>query len=196
MSALREFHARAPEEPGPDVGRLRRIALPDLPHAAWRRLVDDLVGERIVMRNGPWLHLPEHTARLSEGDEALAQKLQPLLVQGRFDPPWVRALAAVLREPEERVREVLRKQLARGSVHQVVRDLFYDGGRIDELAGIAAEIAREHGSVDAARFRDAVGLGRKRAIQILEYFDRVGYTRRIHDSHVLRVDSGWRVARS
>jgi selenocysteine-specific elongation factor len=124
------------------------------------------------------------------------QKLQPLIAQGRFNPPWVRDLAAVVREPEERVRQVLRKQVTRGAVYQVVRDLFYDTGRIGELAAIAAVIAREHGGIDAARFRDAIGLGRKRTIQILEFFDRVGITRRINDTHVLRIDSGWRVAQS
>jgi Elongation factor SelB, winged helix len=40
-------------------------------------------------------------------------------------------------------------------------------------------------------------IGRRRRIalpvQILEFFDRVGYTRRIPDSHVLRGDSGWRL---
>ena len=25
----------------------------------------------------------------------------------------------------------------------------------------------------------------------LEFFDRIGYTRRVHDVHVLRTDSGW-----
>jgi len=196
VSALRDFHARAPDEPGPDVGRLRRMALPDLPATLWRKLVDELVDEHVVARNGPWVHLPEHTARLSEGDEALVQKLQPLIAQGRFNPPWVRDLAAAVREPEERVRQVLRKQVTQGTVYQVVRDLFYDSVRIGELAEVAAGIAREHGAVDAARYRDAIGLGRKRTVQILEFFDRVGYTRRVHDSHVLRVDSGWRVARS
>ncbi|OXH91494.1 hypothetical protein CA831_06745, partial [Burkholderia multivorans] len=47
------------------------------------------------------------------------------------------------------------------------------------------------GAVDAATFRDATGLGRKRAIQILEFFDRVGYTRFHRDLHFLRTDSGW-----
>lgn len=196
VSALRDFHARAPDEPGPDVGRLRRMALPDLPATLWRKLVDELVDQHVVARNGPWVHLPEHTARLSEGDEALVQKLQPLITQGRFNPPWVRDLAAAVREPEERVRQVLCKQVTQGTVYQVVRDLFYDSVRIGELAEVAAGIAREHGAVDAARYRDAIGLGRKRTVQILEFFDRVGYTRRVHDSHVLRVDSGWRVARS
>ena len=44
----------------------------------------------------------------------------------------------------------------------------------------------KHGAVSASRYRDAIGLGRKRAIQILEFFDRIGYTRRVHDVHLLR----------
>ena len=43
--------------------------------------------------------------------------------------------------------------------------------------------------VRAAAFRDRIGLGRKRAIQILEFFDRIGYTRRARDDHRIRGDS-------
>ena len=191
LSALREFHARTPDEPGPDIGRLRRIAAPDLPYALWRRLIDELVAERRVLRRGAWLHLPDHTARLSEADRALVQALLPLLAEGRFDPPWVRDLAESVQAPEERVREVLRKMVVQGAAYQVVRDLFYDSERIRELADIVAGLAREDGAVSASRYRDAIGLGRKRAIQILEFFDRIGYTRRAHDVHLLRQDSGW-----
>ena len=192
LSALRRFHADVPDEPGPDVARLRRIALPDMPAALWRALVDELARERLVVLSGAWLHLPEHSVTLSASDQTLARKLQPLIAAGRFDPPWVRELAARVHEPEERVREVLRKQVTQGGVYQVVRDLFYDRERIAELAEIVGAATREHGGVNAARFRDTLGLGRKRAIQILEFFDRVGYTRRVRDAHVLRPDSTWR----
>jgi selenocysteine-specific elongation factor len=194
VSALRAFHAQVPDELGPDIGRLRRIAMPDSSDALWRALIDALVHEGIVTRSAPWLHLPEHAIVLSEDDQALARKLQPLIAAGRFDPPWVRDLAASAREPELRVREVLRKQVTQNTVYQVVRDLFYDRECIGELAAVVTTIAREHGAVTAARYRDAVGLGRKRAIQILEFFDRVGFTRRVQDSHVLRRDSGWRTS--
>jgi selenocysteine-specific elongation factor len=192
LSALRRFHADVPDEPGPDVGRLRRIALPDMPAALWRALVDELARERLVHFSGAWLHLPEHSVTLSASDQTLAHKLQPLIAAGRFDPPWVRELAARVHEPEDRVREVLRKQVTQGGVYQVVRDLFYDRERIAELAEIVGAATREHGGVNAARFRDTLGTGRKRAIQILEFFDRVGYTRRVRDAHVLRPDSAWR----
>jgi selenocysteine-specific elongation factor len=193
VSALRAFHAQVPDELGPDIGRLRRMALPDSSEALWSALIAALVHERIVVRSAPWLHLPEHAIMLSEDDQALARKLQTLIAAGRFDPPWVRDLAVIAHEPELRVRAVLRKQVMQNTVYQIVRDLFYDHECISELAAVVAAIAREHGVVNAAHYRDAVGLGRKRAIQILEFFDRVGFTRRVQDSHVLRRD-GWRTS--
>ena len=191
LIVLREFHASVPEEAGPDSARLRRIALPEVPQPIWRALIDEMARERIVMRNGPWLHLPQHVSVLSDGDQALARQLQPLMAAGRFDPPWVRELAAVVREPEQRVREVLLKQVRQGAVYQVVRDLFYDSECIRELARLLYTMIREHDGVNAARYRDAIGLGRKRTIQILEFFDRIGFTRRVGEVHVLRKDAAW-----
>jgi selenocysteine-specific elongation factor len=193
LSCLHTFHTEIPDEPGPDSARLRRIVAPNLPGALWRKLIDELVQARAIVRNGAWLQLPEHVVVLSPSDQALAKRVRPLIEAGRFDPPWVRELAAAVHEPQERVRQVLRKELILGSIYQVVRDLFYDAGRVHELAVLAAGLAHEHKAIDAARFRDALGIGRKRTIQILEFFDRVGYTRRVRDLHVLREDSAWHV---
>jgi len=191
LSALADFHARAPEEPGPDAARLRRIVAPAASEALWHALIEALVDERAIVRSPPWLHLPGHVAALSEEDRSLADSLQPLLANGGYDPPWVRTLALSVHQPEERVRQVLRKLLTRGSVYQVVHDLFYDAARVAELADIVGTLARDHGSVSAARYRDALGTGRKRAVQILEFFDRVGYTRRVRDAHIPRRNE-WR----
>ncbi|WP_116812845.1 selenocysteine-specific translation elongation factor [Steroidobacter cummioxidans] len=191
LIALREFHAEFPDDAGPDSGRLRRMARPDLLTPLWTALIDELVHEGSVVRQGPWLQLPQHAATLSESDQELARQLLSLIGQGRPEPPWVRDLAVAVRQPEERVRQILRRQAASGALCQIVHDLFYDSDRVDTLAGVIASLAQQQGSVDAASYRDAIGLGRKRSIQILEFFDRVGYTRRVHDLHVLRKDSGW-----
>ncbi|RQH08953.1 selenocysteine-specific translation elongation factor [Paraburkholderia dinghuensis] len=187
---LAEFHARMPDEQGPDAARLRRIAAPLASDAVWRAVVDSLVQEGRIARSGPWLHLPSHAVRLDADEEALAALLRPLIVQGRYDPPWVRDLARETRQPEEKVRALLRKLSRLGELYQVVRDLFYDRAVVYELARLVAQIAQAHdGTVGAAAFRDMTGLGRKRAIQILEFFDRVGFTRFQRDQHLLRADS-------
>ncbi len=194
IEALRNFHLHSPEEPGPEAARLRRIAAPGMPEARWRALLEELIHEDALRRNGRWLHLHEHQAMLSAADEKLAHRLAPLLAGGGLDPPWVRELAASLQEPEERVRQVLRKQATRGALYQPVRDLFYDAQRMGELATLVAQLASGAGAVTAAQLRDASGLGRKRTIQLLEFFDRIGYTRRVRDAHVLRTEGAWEPA--
>jgi selenocysteine-specific elongation factor len=88
------------------------------------------------------------------------------------------------------MRLTIARLAQRGEVHQVVRDLVYSDATVHELARLAREVAASQGGViTAALFRDATRLGRKRAIQILEYFDRVGLLRRVGDTHRLRTDS-------
>jgi len=194
LAVLGAFHASTPDETGADSGRLRRIVAPALAQPLWLSLIEEMARDGALARSGPLLRLPSHAVALSADEESLARKVLPLIAAGRADPPWVRDVATTLRAPEESVRRVLRKLLARGAVHQVVRDLFYDPACVDALADTAADLARRHGNIDVAAFRDAVGLGRKRSVQILEFFDRVGYTRRVADSRILRKDSGWRQA--
>ncbi|CAE6834286.1 Selenocysteine-specific elongation factor [Paraburkholderia aspalathi] len=192
IAALRQYHERSPDELGPDVSRLRRIAAPLVDDALWRALVDDSAARGEIIRRGPWLHLPDHAVTLDDADRALAAALLPALKDGRFDPPWVRDLANTHGVSEDRVRQLLRKLARQGELFQVVRDLFYHHEVIRELALIAgSEAEKNAGTVAAAPFRDVTGLGRKRAIQLLEFFDRVGYTRFHRGLHLMRTDSRW-----
>ncbi len=183
------FHARTPDELGPDLGRLRRIAAPACPAPVFAAAVDSLIEERAVARNGPWLHLPDHDIRLSDQEQRLAEQVLPRIAASAFDPPWVRDLARETGTGEAVMRGLLTRLARRGELFQVVRDLFFSHRAILDLASIAQALAAENGGVGAADFRDRTGLGRKRAIQVLEFFDRIGYTRRTKETHRLRGDS-------
>ena len=189
VDRLAEFHRAAPEEMGPDMRRLKRLAAPRADDALWRQTVDALTDDGALARTGTWLHLPDHAARLSATEERLAQKLLPRLAEGGFDPPWVRDLAKDVAAPEPVVRQTLASLARRGQAFQVVKDLYYPTATIAQLARIARECGLESTGLQAASFRDATGLGRKRAIQLIEFFDRIGYTRRVKDTHLLRPDT-------
>ena len=87
------------------------------------------------------------------------------------------------------LRATLARLAQQGELHQVVKDLYCDTPTMARLAAIARGIGAAQGKVTAASFRDATQLGRKRAIQHLEHFDRVGLLRRVGDEHRLRADS-------
>ncbi|RAS20621.1 selenocysteine-specific translation elongation factor [Paraburkholderia bryophila] len=192
ITSLGQYHERSPDEFGPDVSRLRRIAAPLVDDALWRALVDDAAARGDIVKRGPWLHLPGHAVTLDDADQTLAAAVLPVVKAGRFDPPWVRDLATMHGVSEERMRLLMRKLARQGELFQVVRDLFYHQDVIRELAAIAAvEAGKNGGTVAAAPFRDVTGLGRKRAIQLLEFFDRVGYTRFHRGLHLMRAESRW-----
>jgi selenocysteine-specific elongation factor len=190
LAALRVFHEQRPEELGPDAGRLRRLAAPRLPEPLWRALLAAWVADGDVVVRGSFVHLPEHGLRLSASDQRVAQKIAPLLAVAGFEGSWARDLARACGESEALMRTTLARLASGGDLHQVVKDLFYPTACMVKLAALARGIAAaSNGEVTAAAFRDASGLGRKRAIQVLEFFDHVGLLRRVGDVHRLRGDS-------
>jgi len=189
VERLADFHRAAPDEVGPDARRLKRLAAPRTDDALWRHALDALAAGGALVRSGTWLHLPDHAARLNEAEQKLAQKLLPKLADGGFDPPWVRDLAKDCAASEPMVRQTLASLARQGEAFQVVKDLYYPLATIEQLAGLVRDCIAGPEGLQAASFRDATGLGRKRAIQLLEFFDRVGYTRRVKDTHLLRPDT-------
>ena len=188
LGHLRAYHAAHPDELGPELGRWRRLAAPRLAEPLWRALLRALQADGSLALRGAFAHLPEHGVSLSLADQRIAQKIAPLLAQARFEGGWARDLARAAQEPEPLTRTSLARLAQGGELHQVVKDLYYPAAVMTELAALARRSV-DAGELRAAAFRDATGLGRKRAIQVLEYFDRIGLLRRVGDAHKLRADS-------
>ena len=190
LATLAAYHESRPNEVGPDAARFRRLAVPRLSQPLWRALLERLRSAGKVTVRGAFVQLPTHCAHLSQQEEHIAQLLMPILLGAEFDGVWVRALAREAEQPESLVRLTVASLCRRGELHQVVSDLIYPASTITTLARVVRRIAVDNaGQVTAAAFRDATQLGRKRAVQILEHFDRIGVLRRVGDVHKLRTDS-------
>jgi len=186
LDVLAETHKREPELLGLEARRLRRLATPELAWELFTALIEQLLGEQRLLRHGPWLHLASHRVTLTPAEEKLWHAVAPLLRATPFQPPWVRDMATLLKVPETQMRDLLKRVTLLGDTYEVLRDRFFTREAVTQLAQIAAEIHAASGAVQAADFRDRVGCGRKLAIQILEYFDRTGFSRRVGDTHRMR----------
>jgi selenocysteine-specific elongation factor len=84
---------------------------------------------------------------------------------------------------ENAVRSALRKSCRKGDVEEIAHDHFFARSAVEAMADVAIQLsARSPGGVfTAAQFRDRLDNGRKVAIQVLEYFDRHGFTIRRQD---------------
>lgn len=70
-----------------------------------------------------------------------------------------------------------------GFVTAIVRDRYYSSDEIKQFAELILRYCLEKEEICAADFRSELGIGRKLAIQILEFFDKSGFTRRKGDGH-------------
>ncbi|WP_395543535.1 selenocysteine-specific translation elongation factor [Neotabrizicola sp. sgz301269] len=184
QARLAAFHDEKPDLVGLGREPLRVSLNPRLPRDAFLPFLhSEALAGRLVLE-GSFLRLPSHEVKLNEGDEALYAALLPgLQGEARFRPPRVRDFAHMLLLPEAEIRRVMRLCQRLGRIDQIGPDHYFHRPALAEMLAILAEIeaASRDGWITAAAFRDRVQNGRKVAIEILEYFDRLGVTLRRGD---------------
>jgi selenocysteine-specific elongation factor len=178
--ALTASHQAQPEALGPTrpalLAQLRALA----PEAAIEAALAALAASGRVVRQGPVWRLPEHRPRLTRADERLWERVHPLLAVEDLRPPRVRELATALALEPEAVERFLHRTERLGLVAGVADNRFFLPETLAHLAEIAQELAEgsPEGTFTAATFKDRSGVGRNLTIQILEYLDKMGATRR------------------
>lgn len=183
LATLATYHEQHQDEPGPGRERLRRMALPMEDDALVLLLIEKMRESGVIHSHHGWLHLPDHKAGFTPEQDAIWQKVASLFGD---EPWWVRDLAQQTGTDEQLMRQVLRHSAQQGLITAIVKDRYYRNDRIVTFANLIRELDQEKGSTCAADFRDRLNVGRKLAIQILEYFNRIGFTRRRGNDHLLR----------
>ena len=183
LDTLATYHQQHQDEPGPGRERLRRMALPMEDEALVLRLIERMRESGDLRSYHGWLHLPNHKAGFTPEQQAIWQQAEPLFGD---EPWWVRDLARETATEEGTMRQVLRHAAQQGLITAIVKDRYYRNDRIVIFANLIRALDQERGSTCAADFRDRLNVGRKLAIQILEYFNRIGFTRRRGNDHLLR----------
>jgi selenocysteine-specific elongation factor len=187
VDTLGAWHRAQPDALGPSrpalVMQLRGAA----PEVALDAAFAELAGAGRVVRQGPIWRLPEHEPRLTRSDERLWERVRPLLADADLRAPRIRELAAALGLDPTAVERFLNRAERLGRVARVADNRFFLPETLAHLAEIARELADSspEGTFTAATFKDHCGLGRNVTIQILEYLDKMGATRRIGDTRTV-----------
>lgn len=186
-AALAEWHGAHPDTLGPTRAALFRQARGIAPEPALDAALAMLLANGRAMRDGAALHLPEHRPRLAREDERLWERVRPLLAAGELRPPRVRELAEVLGLDPEPMTRFLKRIERFGGVAAVAPNRYFLPETVARLAAVARTLAdaAADGAFTAAAFKDASGIGRNLAIEVLEHLDAIGVTRRVGDARVV-----------
>ena len=181
--SLDAWHKAKPESPGLTLSNLRAGLSTRVPVLVFATLVDHLVRDGKITRNGEVASLTTHAAQMAPEDNALWQKIEPLLIDGGLRPPIVHEIADETNQPPKKIEGFLKRMTKQGRVRQVAANRFYPPEAVEGLAKIATDLATAdtNGMIDVRAFRDQSAIGRNLAIEVLEYFDKLGFTHRSQD---------------
>jgi len=193
LNELALFHEREPDNVGVERERLRRRVLPTLPAEVFSSALQSVLDDgRAVVAQRSFIALPTHKVSFSDEEQQRWSQVAPLLAATRFHPPRVRPLAKDLGIDEPEMRRFLGKSARLGLTYLVAHDHYFLTDAVREMSTLVEALVDEFGHAKVAPFRDRIETGRKLAVEILEFFDRVGYTRRIAEHHVIRQPQMWK----
>lgn len=191
LSELSQFHEEHPEAVGLAEPELIRRALTAPERPLGQAGLVAMVRASQIVRDGINLRLPEHRAQLSAQDEALWLRVSKHIDAQTLKPLSSGDLALSLEVELPALLTFLEACARRGQLIRVSRNRFLHPQAIASLAQAAQDLARVAGAegFDARAYRDATAIGRNLTIEVLEFFDTMGLTRRIGQTRQVIRDS-------
>lgn len=180
--ALGDNHRRSPDHVGVRESTLA-AAIGSRPSAPLLRAVlAESIARKQVSRTGPWLHLHDHRPVPSGSDLAAWRRIEHLIEHDGLRAPSLSALSESLGQDAQELLKTLRRLESLGLVVGIAKNRFLTLRQAAKLADLAERLAGHEGSdndgLTAAVFRERSGVGRNQTIEVLEFFDRAGLTRR------------------
>lgn len=190
VAELLRFHSEQPQAVGQEVETLRKSVAPGLSADLFGSLLRRLTDERKIEASGSIARIAGHDATANAADDRMWQTVRPALENAGFNSPPLRELALQVKLKEGIVKDFLHRKAKSGEVLKVTADRFYTRSTLATLAAIAQATAQgqPNGQFTAAQYRDATGVGRSLAIEILEFLDTLGITQRLGDARKMRKD--------
>lgn len=183
VNALAAWHAGNPDTLGPTERQLRNVLRPIPPPEVFAQLVSELAADARLRKTAASLHLPDHSAGLNGSERDLWQRVARILEGAALRPPVVHELAAQLKIPVRNLQQFLNRAVQLGLLVRVVPNRYFLPDSVRALGKLAEALAAEQpdGRFSASQYRDRSGIGRNLTIEVLEYFDGRGLTRRDGD---------------
>ena len=171
---LAKFHEANPQRLGIEPQQLAKAL--DLEPALVNLAVARLLRAGDVQKQGAVLKLKGRGPNLSNADAALVEKIEATMKAAALAPPSVVELAAAVQADDKRVAKFLTLLVDQGAMVKLDEKIFMHAGAVEQAKQVALDLFAKAGGFETVQYRDALGVSRKFAVPLLDYFDTVHWT--------------------
>jgi selenocysteine-specific elongation factor len=184
LAAVEACHAAHPLEPGIGREELRRSAAAEAGAEVANRVIDDLLGEGLLVARGPCYARPDFAVRLSQDQQRARQALVALYDAAGLAPPTLAELPPHLAGRAD-LRALLRILEQEGELVPLTPELLMAPTALAAAGALVRAELGQRQNLAPSDFKEILTVTRKHLIPLLEYLDRSGVTRRQGEGRVV-----------
>jgi len=185
---LKIYHQKNPENVGAQgsdfFGKMGRMYV----HQEVTTLLNWSVKQKILVQTDSSYHLPDFQGGLNKFQKQLKQTILELMAQKGFQPPGIVNLAGELDVDQSDIEKLLKIGLMEKWIVRVKDDLWYPPDIVDQIKEKLFSHFEKNETLTVLEFKDLLGVSRKHAVGLLEYFDGLHLTRRMENHRILRLE--------
>ncbi len=185
LDIIGEFHGSKPESPGITTKQLCEVS--QLPKDLVDAIVALLISQGKLIERKHRLALPEHQETFNEEQQKLIEDIESLFSDRPFSPPKVEEIMEHTGASPEKVQKILQILIEQERLVRVENNLLFHCKAIDQACRTLISFISEEGRLESVKFKYLLDTSRKFAIPLLDYFDRIGVTRRVGNTRYLNI---------
>jgi selenocysteine-specific elongation factor len=185
VAALEQFHRASPLRPGMSREELRgRAGAPD--ERVFAHLLGALEAEGVVRTDRDKVRLASHEVRLSPDQQKAADRLEQEFLTAAAAPPSPEEALARAGQSGDEEHELFQVLIEARKLVRVKESLYFHTQALDAIQDKLVAMLRERKEIGPGDIKDLLGISRKYAIPLLEFFDSRRVTARVGERRVLR----------
>jgi selenocysteine-specific elongation factor len=183
---VKDFLDKNPHRSAMPYEELRSKILVLTDHMTFKTIMDGLVEKGIFARKNSDVNLVGYESKLSARDQAILQRIEQDFKRKGFASPIEEELRQKVGLNTKEFKNLMYNLFERGILVRLSDKVVYHKDTVEKAKRVIVQYLEKYPSITVAELRDVLQLSRKYATAILEYFDKIGLTKRDKDVHILR----------
>lgn len=182
---LEQFHKNNPLKAGISKEEFKnRIFSKEIKQKLYGEIIKILESDTIKS-GAAFVWLKGFEVKFDKRQEEIRNNIIETLKNSKYQPPAPGELLKSFGREEKAAKMVFDALCDMDIIIKVEEDIYILKEHINAAKGLLMDYINKNQSITAAQYRDLLGVSRKYAVAILEYFDSIKLTKRLEDKRVL-----------
>ena len=182
---LDEWQQNHPNEQGVKPAILQGLVQPGTARGLVRAVMSEQLNLGTLKLTQGLLHRAAHRPTQDSAEQKRWHTIASLLEKSGLKLPLVSEIVATAGLEKAAVRKALDQAVRGGKAHKLNEQRYSLTAPLRQYADIALKMAADNEDITVVSYKKRIESGRKLAIEILEYFDSIRFTRRNGDSRII-----------